>query len=87
MTRRLGRIRDHFWKTIRMAKTLGVDLATHKAQGTLSDQDYAHVVQTCRGCDWAHGCEAWMKAQSTGRPDVPQSCANYTTWRTLRGDG
>ncbi|MGV6812732.1 MAG: DUF6455 family protein [Brevirhabdus sp.] len=84
MTRRLGNLRQHFWKTIRMSKTLGVDLSESMAVGQLSHADYARIVQRCRGCNWADGCESWMTRQTGPQPEVPAQCANADSFDALR---
>jgi len=83
---RLGNLRQHFWKTLRMSKALGVDLSEEMATGRLSQKGYAELVQTCRGCAWSEGCEDWLAAQNGARAPVPGGCANQPAWAALRGE-
>jgi len=80
----LGKLRDHFWKTVKMSRALGVDLGHALHQDHLSRQDYAQIVDRCRACPWADGCESWMAAQTVPASEVPESCANHDQWVALR---
>jgi hypothetical protein len=44
--------------------------------GVISHEDWATLVQRCRGCGWAEGCNHWMATQGEGTASVPAACPN-----------
>lgn len=74
--RPLGSRRDHYWMALRMAQSTGADLQTALDSDFISQADWAELVERCRACDWADGCDCWMSAQIPGGAEVPQACPN-----------
>ena len=79
----LGDKLRHFWLAQRMAKEGGVDLAQAQEEGLLNQENWAEMVQRCRGCAWVDGCERWLKALEQGR-DLPGDCVNHKEFAALR---
>ncbi|MCA8882557.1 MAG: hypothetical protein KDA50_02185 [Rhodobacteraceae bacterium] len=81
----LGDPISHYWLAVSMAKAAGVDLVAAMDEGKLTQQDWAGMVQRCRGCDWERdgGCSRWLSFQEDGGAVVPGSCVNQATFREL----
>ncbi|MCU4655117.1 DUF6455 family protein [Roseibacterium sp. SDUM158016] len=85
--RPLGDEKRHYWLALGMAQAAGADLQRALDEGRITHGDWAEVVQRCRGCSWAEGCDCWLKAQETGAAAVPQACPNVTFFEAvLSGD-
>ena len=88
--RPLGPERRHYWLAKRMAKATGVDLENAMEQGDLTQQDWASMVTTCRGCAWTKGCKHWLSQTQPQDEDkdtprsLPKGCANRTPLANLR---
>ncbi|WGW05118.1 DUF6455 family protein [Tropicibacter oceani] len=86
--RPLGPERRHYWLAKRMAKATGVDLESAMDQGELTQQDWASMVTTCRGCAWTQGCRHWLNQPHSLGNDAPRSlpegCANRAPLANLR---
>ncbi len=81
--RPLGRIADHLLRVKRMARAAELDLVEAHTDGVLSQQDWADIVQTCRGCSWAPQCDAWVnKVDKEGC--APATCLNRARFEELR---
>ncbi len=78
--RPLGPEKDHYWLAVSMAKVTGADMQTALETGVIDHQDWANLVQRCRGCAWSGGCKTWMSHQDPSGADVPQSCPNATVF-------
>ena len=79
----LGDRKRHYWLAQRMAKTTETDLVGAHAAGDLSQEKWAEMVESCRGCDWIEGCERWLaKPENAG--EVPGSCPNCGTFLELK---
>lgn len=82
--KKLGEEVDHFWLVQRMAKTSQVDLSAAFETGELSSEDWAAMVERCRGCAWTEGCKDWLDVTS-GVVDVPpEGCLNRSRMAALR---
>ncbi len=79
----LGDVTEHYWLVQRMAKAVGVDLAQAQDLGVLRQEDWAGMVQTCRGCDWADGCPHWME-RTQAADAAPSRCVNRDRFEDLR---
>ena len=83
--RPLGDEKRHYWLALGMAQASGADLQRALDEGRITHQDWAYVVERCRGCAWAEGCSCWMSAQE---PDavasVPQACPNAAFFESVR---
>jgi len=44
--------------------------------GVIEHADWSQLVQRCRGCGWADGCNSWMAAQGDAGARVPDTCPN-----------
>ena len=80
----LGDARRHFWLTIGMSRRLGVDLNEAIRDDVLTTMEYTDLVNRCRGCAWADGCESWQAAHPGAVSEVPENCVNTEMWKRLR---
>ena len=81
--RNLGPIRTHVRLATEMAGVTGADLQRAMDEGRLTQDDWAGMVQRCRGCLWAEGCPAWMAAQGYSNVEAPEACENHQRFRSL----
>ena len=79
----LGDRKRHYWLAQRMAKTTGPNLVSAYDQGALDQQEWAQMVQNCRGCTWTEGCERWLLGRESSA-SVPESCANCAWFSDLQ---
>lgn len=83
MKRVLGNLRDHYWRVLRMASKIGLDLVAVRKKGDLSSGDWSEIVQACRGCEWAEECDRWVH-RSDMVECVPSTCVNRMKFERLR---
>jgi len=81
----LGDKLRHYWLAQRMAKQNGLDLARAQDDGLLDQPDWAAMVERCRGCTWADGCDRWLRAIEGGG-DIPADCINHDEFTALRNE-
>lgn len=74
----LGDTRSHMFRVHGMAKKRGVDLSAAKADGDITQADFAAMVTTCRGCGDPGECDRLMGLDR----DVP-FCPNADTFTRL----
>lgn len=79
----LGQVMTHLRLVLRMARTTGTDLAAAHRVGHLSQQDWAEMVQLCRGCEWARACPDWLSENETAE-QAPCSCPNRDRFAALK---
>lgn len=79
----LGKLRDHYWRVLRMASTIGLDLVAIRKGGHLSSHDWAEIVTACRGCEWADKCDVWVN-RSDMVQCAPSTCVNRKKFEMLR---
>jgi len=72
----LGPEKRHYWLAVTMARKTGADMQRALDDGVISHEDWATLVQRCRGCGWSEGCDHWMMAQGPDTADVPEACPN-----------
>lgn len=85
-TKVLGPRRDHFWKLQNMLRVTGTDAVGAFSQGQLSPEDWAGMVETCRGCNWVTQCSRYMaRERLEGRVrEAPSDCPNERILTNLR---
>ncbi|MEM1077766.1 MAG: DUF6455 family protein [Pseudomonadota bacterium] len=81
---KLGDTTEHFWLIQRMAKTAGLDLAEAMHQGALDQEDWAAMVNRCRGCAWAEGCHRWLDVVDQRSDSAPEPCLNRARMTELK---
>ncbi|MFY9210015.1 MAG: DUF6455 family protein [Aestuariivita sp.] len=81
--RPLGKLTDHVWLARRMGRAADVDLSQAQENGVLTQQDWADMVQTCRGCSWAPDCDEWL-GKHASVPCAPATCLNRARLEELR---
>jgi len=81
--RPLGSENRHYWMALTMAKRTGADMQRALEDGRISHEDWAELVQRCRGCAWAEGCACWMAVQEDGLASIPAACPNATTFEKV----
>lgn len=76
--RPLGDTGVHFWLLQRMAKTCGADMVEASEHGDLNAEGWSEMVQRCRSCDWAEGCDRWLDQHNNGEAKAvpPKGCVN-----------
>ncbi len=79
----LGNIMTHFRLVLRMGQTTGADLVHAHRSGKLSQEEWAEMIQFCRGCSSAQDCPEWMDRQAAGA-DAPQTCPNRAKFAALK---
>ncbi|MFQ6549524.1 DUF6455 family protein [Aestuariibius sp. 2305UL40-4] len=80
----LGDPREHQRLVAGMARANGTDVIGLFAAGKLSSQDWAGMVERCRGCMWAEGCKEWLPDHLDGAAETPSACLNYTVFDDLK---
>ena len=79
----LGNSMDHYWHVIDMAGATDVDLVAAMDAAELDDQEWAAMVQRCRGCEWVNGCDRFL-TEREGKRAVPETCVNAHIFRSLQ---
>ncbi|MCI5097602.1 MAG: DUF6455 family protein [Rhodobacteraceae bacterium] len=80
---KLGDPMTHVRLMTQMGRNTGVDLVRAQAEGLLSQEDWADLVQSCRACDWGARCDDWL-AQNPEAEHAPDTCPNRKTFARLR---
>lgn len=80
----LGDENDHYWLVQRMAQANGTDLVAAADAGHLPQEDWAGMVQRCRGCTWAEGCQRWLDRPVDAMRDTPEDCVNRQHFAALQ---
>ncbi|MEM8580702.1 MAG: DUF6455 family protein [Pseudomonadota bacterium] len=81
---KLGKEVDHIWLIQRMAKTAQVDLVAAFEAGDLLSEDWATMIERCRGCAWAEGCSEWLSVPGQTADVPPEACLNRARMAALR---
>lgn len=79
----LGRLMKHFRLVMRMAQTTGTDVQGAMEDGTLPQEDWADMVQTCRQCGWSGKCEDWLDTHEEAGC-APENCLNRARFEAIR---
>lgn len=66
-----------------MAKTVDVDLAKAFAEGEITPEDWANMVNRCRACACVEKCERWLATHEHAL-EAPVECNNANCLRSLR---
>lgn len=83
MTMVLGDIMDHVRLVGRMAKATGTDLVGAYEAGVLTQEEWAGIVQTCRGCTWSERCGEWLDGHEAVQC-APSTCLNRHKFKDLK---
>lgn len=79
----LGPPRAHYFRVLGMARATGLDLVSAFDAGRLDNDTWSCMVERCRGCAWAEGCDSWLDAGATA--DIPpRECLNRARFGVLR---
>ncbi len=72
------------WQLVnQMAKTTDTDLVSAFVEGRLSADDWAEMVNACRGCAWAETCDGWLDAHPH-EDAAPRPCCNRARFAALQ---
>lgn len=71
----LGDERLHLRLLEEMSLTVGTDLVQAFENGLISNEDWADMVQHCRGCAEPEKCQKWLATRETA-PEAPEYCSN-----------
>ncbi len=82
--KKLGDEVDHIWLVQRMAKTAQVDLTEAFEAGDLTSEDWSAMIERCRGCAWAEGCDDWLSVPGQVAEIPPEPCLNRARMAALR---
>ncbi|MDO6584802.1 DUF6455 family protein [Salipiger sp. 1_MG-2023] len=82
--RPLGARTDHYWLVQRMARANGTDLAAASDDGHLTQEQWAAMIERCRGCAWVQGCQRWLDQPEQALRDTPANCGNRAHFADLR---
>ncbi|SLN22055.1 DUF6455 family protein [Ruegeria meonggei] len=80
---RLGQIMTHFRLVQQMGKTTGTDVVAAHRKGYLSQQDWADMIEFCRGCSWAKECPNWLSRHHAAS-NAPEACINQQRFAALK---
>ncbi|MBN8185351.1 MAG: hypothetical protein GYB50_05240 [Rhodobacteraceae bacterium] len=80
----LGDPQEHYWLVQRMAQANGTDLVLATDAGILTQEDWAGMVQRCRGCKWTDGCQRWLDRPEDALRDTPEDCVNRAHFAALK---
>ncbi|WP_298933635.1 DUF6455 family protein [uncultured Ruegeria sp.] len=80
---RLGEIMTHLRLVLRMAQVTGTDIVSAHQHGHLSQDNWADMVQLCRGCAWARDCPDWLDRYRSDAK-VPVHCLNRERFAVLQ---
>ena len=80
----LGDEKEHYWLVQRMAQANGTDLVAAVDAGLLTQADWAGMVQRCRGCQWAEGCQRWLDRPVDALRETPEACVNHAWFAELQ---
>jgi hypothetical protein len=81
----LGDSKSHYWLVQRMAQATDTDIVAAMEQAELSNEDWAEMVQSCRGCDWTECCERWLGEADHGSAEAaPEPCLNRARFLRLK---
>ncbi|MDX2482425.1 MAG: DUF6455 family protein [Pseudodonghicola sp.] len=83
MTAVLGQIMAHVRLIGRMGKATDTDLIGAYEAGDLSQEEWAEMVQTCRSCDWADQCGAWIDRHGSAG-EAPEHCPNRCKFKEVQ---
>lgn len=83
---KLGARTAHYWKLQHMLRATGTDAVSAFDDGALSSEDWAAMVERCRGCQWVRGCRAFVgqQAQKGTVACAPAPCRNHAKLNRLR---
>lgn len=73
----------HLRLVLRMGKATGTDVTSAHRQGRLSQQDWARMVRSCQGCNWAERCPDWL-SDAQNAVCAPQTCPNRERFAELK---
>lgn len=83
----LGDRNAHFWMVQRMAQVTDTDLVAAMQQAELSQEDWAEMVEQCRGCDWETGCCKYLESHERADQHeavAPEPCQNRKRFLQLK---
>ncbi len=83
----LGDRTQHYWLAQRMAQLTQTDLVAAMARAQLSQEDWAEMVENCRGCDWEAGCDRYLEAHERDaqtEESAPEACVNKDRFKRLK---
>ncbi len=80
---RLGDIMTHMRLVLRMGQATGADIVAAHHACHLSQEDWAEMVQFCRGCAWAKDCPEWLD-QHQAIANAPETCPNRARLAALK---
>jgi hypothetical protein len=79
----LGERMAHLRLVCGMAKATGTDVVRAFDYGDLSSEEWAEMVETCRGCEAADACAHWL-ADAPHWDEAPGVCLNQKRFAALR---
>ncbi len=83
MLRPLGDERLHLRLLEEMSQTVGADLVRAYEDGQISSENWANMVQQCRGCAEPGKCQKWLATRETAA-ETPAYCSNRAVLDELK---
>ena len=72
----LGARRAHYWLLQGMLKRSGADAQSAFESGELSSEEWAALVESCRGCRAPCACKSFLEDPHATRQEPPAYCQN-----------
>jgi|AACY02.2.fsa_nt_gi hypothetical protein len=72
----LGARKRHFWLLQGMLRRSGADAVSAFAEGDLTPEDWAALVESCRACSAPCACRAFLDDPTARRENPPPYCRN-----------
>lgn len=79
----LGERMAHLRLVCGMAKATDADVVEAFENGELTPEDWAEMVETCRGCEAAEACAHWL-ADAPHWDNAPGVCLNRKRFANLK---
>lgn len=76
----------HVRLALRMGRATGADIVSAHRNGHLSQQDWAEMIRSCRGCAWAKECPNWLDGREA-IDAAPGTCPNQSRFAELKAAG
>ncbi len=80
---KLGHVMTHLRLVLQMARATGTDIVAAHRDGRLSQEAWAEMIRSCRGCEFARACPKWMKDNETV-DRAPCTCPNRKQFAALK---
>lgn len=84
MMQKLGEMREHLLRVVKMSGACGVNLSTALDERHIDAPEYADMVTRCRGCSEVGKCDKLLATMPV-LSEAPAYCENRDEFAQLRG--